>query len=237
MTRVRHSALTHVGHVRSRNEDSILALPDQGIWLVSDGMGGHDGGDFASQTVVEAVAAIPPDLPAAERMQALRVAIGRAHDQIRAESVRRGGRTIGATVVALLLIDGHFVAFWAGDSRLYRLRGGAIELLTTDHSLVADLVLAGEMSWDEADQLPEANTITRAAGVGDTPGLEKIRGEVRPGDRFLLASDGLYKHAGFESLRRVLSTATIETVAETLLQIALDGGGDDNVSVIVVDVA
>lgn len=236
MTRIRHSALTHIGRVRHLNEDSILALPDQGIWVVSDGMGGHEGGEFASQTVVEAIAAIPLDLPATERMQALRGAILRAHNLIRAEAKRRKADTIGATVVALLVTDLHFVAFWAGDSRLYRCRDGGIELLTCDHSVVAEYVLAGRMSWDEAGRLPQSNAITRAAGVGENPGLEKISGEIHPGDRFLLTSDGLTKYADFETLRCVLSRAFIGEVAETLLQIALEGGGDDNVSIIVVDV-
>lgn len=232
---IRHSALTHVGRVRPLNEDSILALPDQRIWVVSDGMGGHAAGDFASQAVVEAAASVSADLPAAERMQALRAALSRAHDAIRAEGERRGA-TIGATVVALMLAEEHFVAFWAGDSRLYRFRDGGIELLTTDHSAVADLVTSGTMTWDEVEALPQSNAITRAAGVGETLVLDKIRGELRVGDRFLLCSDGLNKYAGFETLRRAVASAPIETVTDKLLQIALDGGGGDNISVIVVDV-
>lgn len=232
---IRHSALTHVGRVRPLNEDSILALPDQRIWVVSDGMGGHAAGDFASQAVVEAAASVSADLPAAERMQALRAALSRAHDAIRAEGERRGA-TIGATVVALMLAEEHFVAFWAGDSRLYRFRDGGIELLTTDHSAVADLVTSGTMTWDEVEALPQSNAITRAAGVGETLVLDKIRGELRVGDRFLLCSDGLNKYAGFETLRRAVASAPIETVTDKLVQIALDGGGGDNISVIVVDV-
>lgn len=232
---IRHSALTHVGRVRPLNEDSILALPDQRIWVVSDGMGGHAAGDFASQAVVEAAASVSAELPAAERMQALRAALSRAHDAIRAEGERRGA-TIGATVVALMLAEEHFVAFWAGDSRLYRFRDGGIELLTTDHSAVADLVTSGTMTWDEVEALPQSNAITRAAGVGETLVLDKIRGELRVGDRFLLCSDGLNKYAGFETLRRAVASAPIETVTDKLVQIALDGGGGDNISVIVVDV-
>jgi len=145
---VRYSATTHVGKVRKINEDSILALPDQKIWVVSDGMGGHAAGDYASQTVVEAVAMLPDSVDPVEKMHGLRDAIQRAHQVICKEAAERGG-TVGATVVALLLTDGHFVAFWAGDSRLYRFRNGEIDLLTTDHSLVADLVISGQMSWDE----------------------------------------------------------------------------------------
>jgi serine/threonine-protein phosphatase Stp1 len=232
---IRHNALTHVGRVRSVNEDSILALPDQRIWVVSDGMGGHTAGDFASQAIVEAVASVPADLPAADRMQAVRAAIARAHEVIRTEAERRD-TTVGATVVALMLADEHFVAFWAGDSRLYRFRDGGIELLTTDHSVVADLVTSGEMTWDEVEALPQSNAITRAAGVGETLTLDKIRGDILSGDRFLLCSDGLNKYAGFEALRRAVTGAPIETVSEKLVQMALDGGGGDNISVIVVDV-
>ncbi len=233
---IRHSAITHVGRVRKVNEDSILALPDQRIWAVADGMGGHAAGDFASQTVVDAIAGLPPDLSPAERMAGVRAAIDAAHHAIRAEAALRGGGTIGATVVALLLTEGHFMAFWAGDSRLYRFRDGGVELLTSDHSVVAGLVHSGQMTWDEAELHPHSNAITRAVGVGEVLDLDKVRGEVRAGDRFVLCSDGLNKYAGFEALRRAVTQAPLETLAEKLLNIALAGGGGDNVSVIVVDV-
>lgn len=235
MTRYRHSALSHVGRVRRVNEDSILSLPDQRVWVVSDGMGGHEAGDFASQTIVEAIAMIPEGLPPAEAMQALRASILQAHAAIAAEALRRGADIVGATVVALLLSDSHYVAFWAGDSRLYRFREGGIELLTTDHSTVAALVLASSLTWDEAEHHPQSNTITRAVGVGEDLELDKVRGEVHPGDRFLLCSDGLTKYAGFQTLRRMVTGAPIETVCERLMQLALDSGGADNVSIIVVD--
>jgi protein phosphatase/serine/threonine-protein phosphatase Stp1 len=109
-------------------------------------------------------------------------------------------------------------------------------MLTTDHSAVAELVTAGLMTWDEAERHPQANAITRAVGVGDELELDKIRGEVRPGDRYLLCTDGLTKYAGAAQLQRIAAREPIETVAERLVQVALDGGGADNVSVIVVDV-
>ena len=235
MTIIRFSATTHTGHVREVNEDSILSLPDHRIWAVSDGMGGHAAGDFASQTVVDAIAMIPRGLPPAEEIRALRDAIHRAHDTIRAEAARHNGATIGATVVTFMESDGYFASFWAGDSRLYRLQSGSIELLTTDHSMVAELVVAGHMSWDEAELHPNANAVTRAVGVGETLEIDKIRGEVSPGDRFLLCSDGLTKYATFDMLERILLREPIETVADTLQQLALDGGGADNISIIVID--
>ena len=233
----RYNAKTHVGHVRSVNEDAILAVPSQNIWLVAAGMGGHAAGDFASRLIADTVAMLPDGLEPAEKMQALRAAIQQAHNIIVSEAEERGSGTIGATVVALMMANNHFVAFWAGDSRLYRLRAGHIEMLTTDHSVVADLVLSGEISWDEAEQHPQSNAITRAVGVGDVLELDKIRGQVEPGDRFLLCSDGLTKYATFQILEDILRTNPIETVSDALLKLALDGGGQDNISVIVVDAA
>lgn len=235
MTHIRFSATTHVGLKRQVNEDSILTLPEQKIWVVSDGMGGHAGGDFASQTVVDSVAMIEPETPASQLVAQLREALTRAHDTIRAEADARDA-TIGATVVTFMVAEEHFAALWAGDSRLYRLQNNEIEMLTTDHSMVAALVVSGQMDWDEAEQHPQSNAITRAVGVGDVLELDKVRGEIMPGDRFLLCSDGLTKYATFEMLRRILSREPIETVADTLQQLALDGGGGDNISIIVIDV-
>jgi serine/threonine protein phosphatase PrpC len=116
------------------------------------------------------------------------------------------------------------------------LRGGEIEMVTTDHSAVADLVLAGRMSWDEAELHPQSNAITRAVGVGEVLELDKVRGQIQPGDRYLICSDGLTKYATFAILKNTLSGSPIETVSDRLIQIALDGGGADNISAIVVDV-
>lgn len=232
----RYNAKTHVGLKRHVNEDAVLALPEQDIWVVSDGMGGHDAGDYASHLIADTIAAIPCGLDPTERMHALREAIARAHTDILKEAESRGRGVIGATVAALMLAQGHFVALWAGDSRVYRLRDGEIEMLTTDHSAVAAFVAAGTMTWDEAEQHPHSNAITRAVGVGDVLELDKVRGETAPGDRFLLCSDGLTKYATFGILQKALREMPLETVTDHLVSLALAGGGADNISVIVVDV-
>lgn len=232
----RYTVQTHTGLVRKVNEDAVLALPDHDIWLVSDGMGGHDAGDFASRLIADSVATIPAGLDPAARMHALRDAIQAAHRAIVAEADRRGGGTIGATVAALLMAPGHFVALWAGDSRIYRARAGHVEMLTTDHSAVAAYVLAGQMTWDEADQHPQSNAITRAVGVGDEIEIDKIRGETQSGDRFLICSDGLTKYTTEAMLAQTLGSRALETAGDELMQIALAGGGADNISIIVVDV-
>lgn len=236
MTKILHSCVTHVGRVRKINEDSVVALPEHKIWAVADGMGGHSAGDFASQTVVGEISGIPPDLEPHLMMNALRDAILRAHAMIKADTEARNLGVVGTTVVSLILADGHFAAFWAGDSRLYSCRDGQLDLLTVDHSLVGDMVLAGALTWDEAEHHPQANVITRAVGVGDGLELDKVRGDARPGDRFLLCSDGLSKHADFPMLQEMLSNRPIDTIGQELIDLALNRGGDDNVSVIVVDV-
>lgn len=232
--RVRFSAKTHRGHVRAENEDSVLSLPEQGIWLVSDGMGGHQGGAFASQAVVEAVAILLPDQNGAVPVSAVHDAILSAHRRIGSEAERMKA-TIGATVVALVLLPDRFVGLWSGDSRLYRFRNGELTQLSTDHSAVAELVVSGQMTWDEADQLPMSNQITQAVGVGEDPGLEQVEGEIMPGDRFLICSDGLTKYADTGTLRAIMSESSIERVGEKLLGIALDGGGEDNITLVVIE--
>ena len=233
---IRYSATTHVGRVRKVNEDAILATPETRIWAVADGMGGHAAGDVASRIVIDQLAMLPEGMEPSDRMQAVRRAIRRAHAQIRQEAAAQNIDTMGATVVTLVLADDHFVAFWAGDSRLYRFRDGEVELLTTDHSAVAELVHSGCLTWDEAELHPLSNLVTRAVGVGDDVELDKIHGPALRGDRFLLCSDGLSKYASFDALRRMVPRAPIETVTDSLLNLALEGGASDNVSVIVVDI-
>ena len=236
LPRVRYNARSHVGLKRKVNEDAVLALPEQSIWVVSDGMGGHEAGDYASRLITDLIATIDPALPATDRMHALRHAIQKAHGMIRDEAAARGVSVIGATVASLMLANGHFVGIWAGDSRIYRVRDGASQMLTADHSIVASLVEAGQMSWDEAEHHPQSNAITRAVGVGDELELDKVRGEVEQGDRFLICSDGLTKYATFGMLENVMSHEPLETVVDRLIQIALDGGGADNITVVVVDI-
>ncbi|WP_417689072.1 PP2C family protein-serine/threonine phosphatase [Roseibium sp.] len=231
-----HSARTHVGRVRKINEDSILLRPDIALWGVSDGMGGHAGGDFASRTIVEALNRLPASLPPAEVMNEARTALHEAHARIKEEAVSRAQGPIGATVVLLALSERHFMCFWVGDSRLYRLRQGVLSMISFDHSVVGELVEQGQMTWEEAEHCNFSNQITRAVGVGGMLEIDKRRGEILPGDRFLLCSDGLSQYATDAVLRKHLTDSPIETLADDLLDVALDAGAADNVSVIAVEV-
>ena len=122
----RFAAKTHPGLVRPVNEDSVVALPEKGVWVVADGMGGHEAGDVASAIVTESVAMIDADLTPADTVRALRGALQYAHERIQHESAMRHGQTMGSTVVALAIANGHFACLWSGDSRLYRLQNGGL---------------------------------------------------------------------------------------------------------------
>lgn len=232
----RFSARTHVGLVRKVNEDSIVALPDLGIWAVADGMGGHMGGDFASQTVIDALQSLPKDLLAQDLVLQTRAALRTAHTAIRAVSRRHDNTIIGATVVLLAIAQSHFLCLWAGDSRLYQWQGQQLRMISSDHSVVGEMVTAGQLTWEQAEHHQYSNQITRAVGVGQTLELDKRRGAVVPGDRFLLCSDGLTKYADHATLARMMAERPIETLADDLLDVALKGGAADNVSIIALEV-
>ena len=225
------AARTHVGLKRKINEDSILAATEHGLWVVADGMGGHDAGEVASTMVTDALRCLPPatslDALAASALEALR--------EVNSDLIELAGsrRTIGTTVVGLAIADGAFRCFWLGDSRAYRLRDGELERLSHDHSVVQELVDAGMLRADEADAHENANLITRAVGVADSIDLDMSSGEVRAGDVFLLASDGLTRVVPDSELATELG-APPDHAADALVARVLARGAPDNVSLIIV---
>jgi serine/threonine protein phosphatase Stp1 len=234
--RFRSCAATHVGTVRTRNEDNFVNRPDLGIWAVADGAGGHQAGEVASQMVTDALADVPPGLGAAELLAEVRLRILQAHDAIRAEAARRGAHAILATtIVALLAHRDYFACLWAGDSRAYLLREGALTLMSHDHSLVQELVDAGALTPQEALTHPRSNVITRAVGADfSTLDLDKRVDRLRPGDRFLLCSDGVSKIVPEGEITRLLA---IEggSPADALIAAALERQADDNVTAVTIE--
>ena len=228
---------THVGLRRKLNEDALLAQPERGLFVVADGMGGHEAGEVASAAIVQALA----DLPAIGGADAITDAAADALQDVnrRLRELAHGGmepRTIGSTVVGLAIRDGRFGCFWAGDSRAYRLRHGRLRQLTRDHSLVQELVDAGMLDAAAAPNHPNANIVTRAVGASAALEVESVAGEAQPGDRFLLASDGLTRHVDDEDLELALQDTPTEAAADQLLRTVLDRGAHDNVTLIIVDV-
>jgi serine/threonine protein phosphatase PrpC len=225
---------THVGLKRKINEDSIFADPDRGLWVVADGMGGHEAGEVASGMVINALRA----LPLLGDLDELASCAAEALKQVNRDLIglaRSGGsnRTIGTTVVGLAIAGGSFRCFWLGDSRAYRLRDGEITRISHDHSLVQSLVDAGMIKPEEAESHENANLITRAVGVADNVEVDIVSGDALSGDQFLLASDGLTRVVRDEELAAALGRASPAEAADNLLATVLERGAPDNVSLII----
>ncbi|MGC9271090.1 PP2C family protein-serine/threonine phosphatase [Acidiphilium sp.] len=233
--RVKTWAQTHVGMVRKHNEDAYLCRPDLGLWAVADGAGGHQSGALASGMIMAALDRLEGGLTAAELLPRVRAAVDETHRALLHEAALRGpGTVIASTVVVLILRDFHFACLWAGDSRAYLLREGSLTQITRDHSLVQDLVDEGRLSAVAAEHHPQANVITRAVGA-DQEGfeLDKVIGDARPGDRFLLCSDGLSKIVPESEIAALLGSPEGVPPTELLVAAALARHGNDNLTAVV----
>jgi protein phosphatase len=227
-------AVTHVGKVRERNEDSYLTRPEAGIWAVADGMGGHQGGDLASQTVIEALRSIESPTSAADLLSHCENQVAIANGRLKKISSERGGAIIGATLAVLLAYDSHYACVWSGDSRIYVVRAGQITQLSRDHTEVQQLLSEGVITPKEAKTWPGSNVITRAIGVFDEPELEMSSGPLQPGDSFVICSDGLTQHVQDDEILSCVGTSLSQQACDRLLELTLQRGAVDNVTVVVV---
>ncbi len=236
--RFRSCATSHVGAVRTHNEDRCVDRPELGLWAVADGAGGHEAGEVASSMIAEALDTMPAGLAASEMLAQVRLRIGQAHVALCEEAARRGPRTvIASTVVVLIARDDHFACLWAGDSRVYLLRDGEMRQITKDHSLVQELVDAGAIRAEEAEGHPHANVITRAVGAeAESFELDKVSGRLQPGDRFLLCSDGLCKTLPESELASLLAAPDGVPPTDVMIAAALARHVNDNVTAVVVEV-
>ena len=236
MLNLRSWSKTDVGAVRKHNEDNLLDRPDLGLWVVADGAGGHDSGEVASGLIVERLNQLSPRLSASELLSEVRITVSGVHAELRAEAARRGGRTmIASTFVALIIRGGHFACLWAGDSRAYLLRAGVLTQISRDHSLVQELVDSGAIRREDAERHPHANVITRAVGSDDDVlELDKVIGQVQPGDRYLLCSDGLSKTLSVQEITSLLGAPEAVPPPELLIATALSHRVNDNVTAVVV---
>lgn len=228
---------TDVGKKRKINEDALLARPEIGLWVVADGMGGHAAGDVASNAIIHPLQNIDQDESLADFVEHVEDIYLSVNQQLCDYAQNQlGGRTVGSTVVSLVLSQHTGVCLWAGDSRLYRLRNGQLLRLSRDHSAVQDMVESGAITQAEADSHPKSNVITRAVGGGDVLFVDSAVFAPEPGDTYLLCSDGLYNEVADDSIRRKLALPEVEA-AQKLLEEALHNGGRDNVSIIVIKVS
>jgi serine/threonine protein phosphatase PrpC len=226
---------TNVGVVREINEDSIFASPDMALWAVADGMGGYEAGNVASSMVINALAHLTNSHSLHASVDSLEDCLLDVNKRIlEYADIMLDGRTLGSTVVALMIKGRVGVCMWAGDSRLYRVRRRELVQISRDHSQVEELVQQGFLSREDADDHPDSNVITRAVGVTTDLYLDVTTFEVQQGDIFLLCSDGLYNMVPFDQISDTLINQPIHLAVEQLIQKTLDNGATDNVSVIIV---
>src|SRR6516165_3982237 len=226
-------AATHVGKVRERNEDSYLVRPEIGLWAVADGMGGHAAGDLASRTIIDALKLIEPQATAADLLTACENHVALANQRLK-EIGRARGITLGATLAALLASEGYYACVWSGDSRIYIVRAGTILQLSQDHTEVQELIAAVTITAEEAQNWPRSNIVTRAIGILEEPELEITSGPLLDGDSFVICSDGLTHHVADGEILARVSSRPAQKACDTLLSLALERGGIDNVTVVVI---
>lgn len=230
-------AISNTGRVRKHNEDSMLDRPEIGLWAVADGMGGHAKGDVASQMIVESLNKIHEGTNLSRFIDDIEDRILNVNKQLvekARESVKKV--TIGSTVVILVMYDKYCVYIWAGDSRLYRLRGNKLQQITTDHSQVEQYIEQGLISREEALKHPHGNMITRAVGASDELFLDMDILEMAHGDRYLICSDGLTKHIPDADIEQFLGKGNTHECCTQLINTTLERGAVDNVTVIIVDI-
>jgi len=232
-TPFKSSAVSHVGMVRTRNEDSYLVQPESGIWAVADGMGGHDDGHVASAAVIEELKSIGRPVSASDLLTRCEESLINANDRIYRLAGNQSGATIGTTVAILLTYDNHFACVWCGDSRIYRLRAGQLMQLSRDHTEVQAMLEEGRLTPAEAKQWPN-NVLTRAIGVNERPEVEMDHGALIPGDVFLICSDGLTGHVSDEEIRVTLLDQECQLACNILVEKTLERGAYDNVTVVTV---
>ncbi|QDG54330.1 cyclic nucleotide-binding domain-containing protein [Persicimonas caeni] len=243
-------ATTDTGRVRDHNEDNFLVDSDLNLFVVCDGMGGHAGGEVASaisvRTIHEVVSSRREVIENLEREpsnpshrdtllglleRAITEASNRVYAAAQHDSTRKG---MGTTCSALIVCGGRGFVGHVGDSRIYRVRSGRVEQLTDDHSLLNEMIRQGRAK--AGDSIPNQNAVTRAVGVRDSVEVDVDEIEILDGDRFLLCSDGLSGYLESDGqILDLLDGEDLEVIAEACIDHALDSGGKDNITAILVD--
>lgn len=231
------ASVSHVGSVRKVNEDAFLDSPEIGLWVVADGMGGHEAGDVASRMLVDAFRNLPPPTARQDFLDNLLLRLQTVNGALvdYAESHAKNG-VVGSTVAILVGFGDQCTCLWAGDSRVYLLREGRLRQVTRDHSQVEELISLGLLDREEAESHPAGNVITRAVGAADSLAVDMVSHEFRDGDIYLICSDGLNKVVSDHEIGEVLRQGTCTTAAQTLIDRALYHGAKDNVTAVVVQV-
>ncbi len=234
------SGRTDPGRVRSNNEDAIGWSLDDGLAIVADGVGGHNAGEVASSMAVEQLleqlAGQGNQHDSLRCLDQLRTAIDQANRAIFVTAQQPEHKGMSTTLVLLRRCGDRMAIAHVGDSRAYRLRNGRLERLTVDHSLVQELMDGGMMSAEEARTSSRRNLITRALGLAEEVEVDLLTTSCRPGDRFLLCSDGLSDKIAEQRIQTIMARSdepeSLEQAAEELVAAANASGGQDNIAVV-----
>ncbi len=236
-TQLAWGAATNVGKVRSLNEDSMLAAPP--VFAVADGMGGHDAGEVASALTTSRLETLGKGSPTS--VEQVSAEIQNINALLRSAADGPSGATMGTTGVGIVMVDNVGVLSWlvfnVGDSRAYCMVAGTLTQMSKDHSYVQELVDAGEIQPSEARVHPHRNVVTQALGADDEVHADYWVRPVRPGERFLLCSDGLTGEVEDGVIDAVMSAGLpADQTANELINLALASGGHDNITAIIIDV-
>jgi serine/threonine protein phosphatase PrpC len=228
-------AITHTGRVRPVNEDRFLAKPLNGVWLVADGMGGHSHGDVAASMITQAASRVGHHAVHETKVQDFRDQVFLVNQDIRKLAREHGLGVMGSTLVALLVTGQQFSVVWSGDSRLYLNRGNRMTQLSRDHTEVQQMLDNGTLDPAAAASFKRKNVILHAIGVREAPHLDLLSGELKDGDTFVLCSDGLTAHLSVLDIQDIILSQEPEAACHSLINSALERGGSDNVTVVVVN--
>ena len=226
---------THPGKVRNVNQDAYLDLPELGIWAVADGMGGHEAGEIASRTIVDELRLVNEPRDIHSFANEIKTRLQTANDKLRQLANQQyKNNTIGSTIVVLAAFGQQCAFLWVGDSRVYRMRNGVFEQITKDHSMIEDYIDQGLLTPEQAATSSIANVLTRAVGAEDDLEVDCRIDTMHDSDVYLLCSDGLYREVSDEKIMYSMSIADCDNSAKHLLNLALEGGAKDNITVSVV---
>jgi len=231
-------ALSEIGKVRKENEDSYLVSMERGLYAVADGMGGYAGGQVASGIAIrildeEVASLVSPDNCSCSEM--LLNSLLKANKQILEQGKDEEYFGMGTTVTAARLFPGKLCIAHIGDSRAYLFREGSFRLLTQDHSLVNELLQKGELTMEEALNHPRRNILTRALGVNEQPQIDLLDLSVQKGDLLLLCTDGLYNQVTDEEIQEIFTVQdSLKVKVEKMVNLALERGGNDNITAVLV---
>ncbi len=230
------NALTDVGLVRKDNEDNYLVSADRGLFVVADGMGGHSGGALASSMAIKVIDEEIREPHLEENpSRLLHNALLKANALILNQGQSENLSGMGTTVTAVLFHKGSLHIAHIGDSRAYLYRDRELTLLTQDHSLVNELLQKGGITQEEAQCHPQRNILTRALGTQVLPQIDLTTIPALPGDMLLLCTDGLSNHVSDQDIKKILGEESrLKEKVQYLVNLALERGGNDNITVVLV---